>query len=104
MKPELMDQPQPVTGELRRTLRELEFMNRHLGGHRYLRRFLRRHFGSVEKTYRIVDLGTGGGDFPRIMVDWARRNRRSFVVDAVDAGGSIVALAERFSRAYPEVS
>ena len=103
MKPELMDEPQPVTRELRHTLRELEFLNRHLGGHRYVRRFLRQQFTLTEKRYRILDLCTGGGDFPRMIVDWARKSGRRVQVDAVDAGASIVELAESFSVRYPEI-
>jgi ubiquinone/menaquinone biosynthesis C-methylase UbiE len=104
-EPELMDKPQPISVELRETLRELEFLNRYFGGHRFLRRFMKAHFprGS-RKTYRILDLGTGGGDFPRVIVDWARKGRVNVKVDAVDTNSAIVDLAVRFSRSYPEIS
>jgi 2-polyprenyl-3-methyl-5-hydroxy-6-metoxy-1,4-benzoquinol methylase len=104
MKPEQMDEPQPITVELRETLCELEFMNRYLGGHRYVRRFLQKRFTSKGKACRVLDLATGGGDFPRAIVDWARKSGVQLKVDAIDSGASIIDLAVRFSREYPEIS
>lgn len=99
---EEMDVPQPPTAALEETLRELETMNRHLGGHRYLCRFLEKrfHFGD---TCRVLDMGTGGGDFPRAIVEWSRKSGVHLKVDAVDASEAVIALARKFSVGYPEV-
>jgi 2-polyprenyl-3-methyl-5-hydroxy-6-metoxy-1,4-benzoquinol methylase len=99
---ELMDRPQPVNGTLKETLRELEWMNQHLGGHRYLRRFLDSHFKTA-RNLRILDLATGGGDFPRAMVDWAQRNDINIHVDGVDQNPSIISLAREFSVEFPQI-
>jgi 2-polyprenyl-3-methyl-5-hydroxy-6-metoxy-1,4-benzoquinol methylase len=99
---ELMDRPQPVSRELEETLRQLEFLNRHFGGHRYALRFLAKRFRSGE-SYRVLDMATGGGDFPRVMVDWARKRGVDLRIDAVDASSAILALAERFSAGYSEI-
>ncbi len=99
---ELMDRPQPASRELAATLRQLEFLNRHFGGHEYVRRFLRRNFRPGQ-CCRVLDLATGGGDFPRVMVDWARARNVSLQIDAVDANPGTVALAVRFSADYPEI-
>ena len=100
---ELMDGPQPPSRQLTRTLRELESLNRRFGGHRYALRFLARHFRPGH-TYRILDLATGGGDFPRAMVDWALEHEIALEIDAVDASPAIAELAESFSADYPEIS
>lgn len=97
-----MDRPQPASRELAETLRELEFLNRYFGGHRYARKFLQRHF-EPGRAYRVLDLATGGGDFPRAMVDWARRAGVDLRVDAVDANPGTVDLARQFSADYPEI-
>lgn len=99
---ELMDRPQPASHELELTLRELETLNRRFGGHRYARRFLARRFRSG-KTYRVLDVATGGGDFPRAMVDWARAHQVQLQIDAIDASSAIVRLANQFSTSYPEI-
>jgi ubiquinone/menaquinone biosynthesis C-methylase UbiE len=99
---ERMDRPQPVSDELATTLRDLESMNHRFGGHRYVRRFIAKRF-RPGYTYRVLDLATGGGDFPRVMVDWARENRVSLVIDAVDSNEAIIDLAREFSEGYPEI-
>src|SRR5581483_6558236 len=55
------------------------------------------------RTYRVLDLATGGGDFPRVMVDWARRQQIQLAVDAIDANAAIISLATRWSEDYPEI-
>jgi len=102
-EPELMDRPQPISVELRHTLRELEFLNRYFGGHRFVRRFLAERWRRRKPIYRVLDLGTGGGDFPRAIVDWARSEGIALQVDAVDSGATIVDLAARFSIGHPEI-
>ena len=99
---ERMDRPQPVSPELEITLRELEVLNRRFGGHRYVRRFLEKRL-SPRHTCRVLDLATGGGDFPRVMVDWGRAHRISLVIDAVDSCAATISLARRFSLDYPEI-
>jgi SAM-dependent methyltransferase len=102
--PELMDRPQQVSTELEQTLRELEFLNRHFGGQRYLRGFLSRQFVPRREAYRVLDLGTGGGDLPRAIVNWANRAGVLLRIDAVDASPAILSLAKRFSRSYPQIN
>jgi SAM-dependent methyltransferase len=101
-EPELMDRPQNDRQELRAALRELEALNRRFGGHRYTLRFMEQRL-RPGRSYRILDLGTGGGDFPRAMVTWARAHRISLVIDAVDASEDVLTLAREFSRRFPEI-
>jgi SAM-dependent methyltransferase len=100
--PEQIDRAQPVSTELVRSLRELEKLNRRFGGHRYLRRFLNRALLSG-RSYRFLDFATGGGDAPRLMVEWARRSRVKLLVDAVDINSATISIAKAFSRNYPEI-
>src|SRR5947207_2273030 len=69
---ELMDRPQPVSGELERDLRNLRQLNRYFGSHAVVLRFLRRWIGPGAHL-RIVDLATGSGDIPRLIVDVSRK-------------------------------
>ena len=100
--PEIMDRPQPVTPELEVCLRNLVSLNRWFGGHRLVRKFLEQWFESG-RTYQVLDLCTGAGDIPRLMVDWARQNGVTLRIDAVDANASTLEVARRGSEAYPEI-
>ncbi len=101
-QPELMDRPQPVSSELEIDLANLVGINRHFGSHRLIRGFLRRWLRRGE-SYRVLDLCTASGDIPRLMVDWARGQRITLDIDAVDYQASTVEIARRLSVDYPEI-
>jgi SAM-dependent methyltransferase len=100
--PELMDRPQPVSPALEADLRNLVSLNRWFGSHRITRKFLWQWL-APGSSYRVLDLCTGAGDLPRIMVDWARSAGISLRVDAVDANVSTLEIARRASEGYPEI-
>jgi ubiquinone/menaquinone biosynthesis C-methylase UbiE len=52
---------------------------------------------------RILDLATGSGDIPRLIVDYARRIKASVAIEAVDQQTSTIEIAPGLSRAYPEI-
>jgi ubiquinone/menaquinone biosynthesis C-methylase UbiE len=101
-EPELMDRPQPVTTELDVDLRNLRQLNRYFGSYRLIARFLRRWLKS-QSQMRILDLATGSGDIPRLIVDYARRVGATVKIDAVDQQASTVEIARGLSAAYPEI-
>jgi 2-polyprenyl-3-methyl-5-hydroxy-6-metoxy-1,4-benzoquinol methylase len=97
-----MDRPQRVTRELERDLANLRSFNHWFGSHRLVRHFLRRWLKPNEKV-RILDVATGSGDIPRLIVDHARRENLAVQIDAIDQQESTVAIARRLSAAYPEI-
>ena len=52
----------------------------------------------------MVDLATGSGDIPRLVVDYARRIGAQISVDAVDGQAATLEIARRLSVAYPEIT
>jgi len=102
-EPELMDLPQPVTPELEKDLANLESLNRHFGSHRLIRAFLDVWF-EPGRFYRVLDVCTGAGDIPRLLVDYARQRGLTVEVEAVDANAATLEIAKRASSAYPEIT
>ena len=101
-KPELLDLEQPVNPELEKSLASLRVLNRYFGAYSLVRHYLRRWLVQG-RSYRILDLATGSGDIPRMMVVWARKHRISLQIDAVDLQPSILEVARRESRGFPEI-
>jgi 2-polyprenyl-3-methyl-5-hydroxy-6-metoxy-1,4-benzoquinol methylase len=53
---------------------------------------------------RIVDLATGSGDIPRLLVNHARRIGARIEIDAVDQQPATLEIARSLSADYPEIS
>jgi 2-polyprenyl-3-methyl-5-hydroxy-6-metoxy-1,4-benzoquinol methylase len=100
---EMMDRPQPVTPELERDLANLRSFNRRFGSHRLVKHFLRRWL-KPNMNARVLDLATGSGDIPRLIVDFARANDVRLRVDAIDQQSSTLQIASDLSSNYPEIT
>ena len=98
-----MDRPQPVTRELERDLANLRSFNRWFGSHRLIRHFLRLWLRPNGKA-RVLDIATGSGDIPRLIVDHARRQNVLVQIDAIDQQESTIEIARGLSAAYPEIN
>ena len=102
-KPELMDQPQPVTPELEVDLENIRRLNQYFGSYSLLRHFLKLWL-RPGRRYRILDLATGSADIPCMIADWARQRNVSVKIDAVDFHKSTLEIARRRATGYPEIS
>jgi len=102
-QPELMDRSQPVSAELERDLRNLRQLNRYFGSYAVVLRFMRR-WVKLGDRLRVVDLATGSGDIPRLIVDLARKIGVAVQIDALDQQASTLEIAKKLSADYPEIS
>ena len=90
---EMMDDFSITDGRLTHALSDLRWVNRWLGGHRatdFVLAPLLRQSGSL----RIIDLGSGGADYPEHLVRWADRQGHRVDVVAVDANPQTVSYAQ----------
>lgn len=102
-EPELMDRPQPVTPELASDLRNLRQLNRYFGSYALIEHFLRRWILPGARM-RVLDLATGSGDIPRLVVDYARKVGATVTIDAIDQQPSTLEIARDLSAGYPEIN
>jgi 2-polyprenyl-3-methyl-5-hydroxy-6-metoxy-1,4-benzoquinol methylase len=101
-EPELMDRPQPVTTELVSDLHNLRRFNRYFGSYALITHFLRRWIQPGAQL-RVLDLGTGSGDIPRLVLAYARKIDATVTVDAIDQQESTLKIAQGLSADYPEI-
>jgi len=98
-----MDFPDQDLALLAECLNDLRRLNRWSGGHsltiRALRHLTRELTPGAE--LKIIDVATGGADFPRAMAAWGRRRKLQTRVLATDLNSKILALAAR--NAPPDV-
>ena len=100
---EMMDRSQPVSDELERDLKRIRQLNRWFGSYRLIGHFVRRWIKPGDQM-RIVDLATGSGDIPRLIVDYARKIGAKVEIDALDRQSATLEIARKLSAAYPEIS
>src|SRR4029450_11288108 len=100
---EMMDRPQPVSTELERDLERLRQLNRWFGSHRLVSMFMRRWIMPGAQM-RVVDLATGSGDIPRLVVDHARKIGAQIEIDAVDRQPATLEIARGLTPENPEIS
>jgi hypothetical protein len=101
-EPEWMDRPQSISPELVSDLENLRTLNRYFGSYRLIRYFLQRWVRRGDNL-RIIDLATGSGDIPRLVVELARTVGAQVQIDAVDFQASTVAIAQGLSHEFPEI-
>lgn len=101
-RPEWMDVVESASPELEQDLLNLESLNRRFGAHqlvlRYLEPLLRQR-----QPLRMVDLGTGAGDIPRLIVTKARELGCPVQITAVDRQQPTLQIAEKMSAEFPEI-
>jgi 2-polyprenyl-3-methyl-5-hydroxy-6-metoxy-1,4-benzoquinol methylase len=100
---EMMDRPQPVSPELERDLERIRQLNRWFGSYRLVLSFMRRWIKPCARM-RIVDLATGSGDIPRVIVHHARKIGAQVAIDAIDQQPATLEIARKLSVGYPEIS
>ena len=101
---EFIDRPDLDPAILREEMELLEKVNRRLGAHQLMLENVRQLFGTqLPSTLRVLDLGTGLADIPRVLVAWARRNGLTIIITAVDVNPKTLDCARAACRDWPEI-
>jgi SAM-dependent methyltransferase len=102
---EVMDDLNCSGSVLNQSLRELEFINATLGGNAVTLSALNRLFKGKDKkaVYAIADLGCGGGDMARHILNWGKRHGYLFKVFGIDANPNVIEFARKNISAHPEI-
>lgn len=90
----------PVIGQ---TLRELNTINRRLGGNQISVSAYKK-LAKKAKDIVFADLGCGGGDIMAEMAKWNRKNHINGSFVGIDANPHIVEYAEENTKEYPEIT
>jgi SAM-dependent methyltransferase len=99
--PEMMDRRGHDPALLRADLHVLEAINRFLGGHRIVRRYLPDLVN--HPTVSVLDLGTGAADIPRAVALWARAHNVKAEITAVDGNPEVLTVARENTADRPEI-
>ncbi len=97
---EMMDDPDAAPELLEQALRELPAINRRLGGYSSTMRVLNSVAVTHPAKLRILDVGTGIGDYPMQFVRWGTRRKIEVSVVAVDLSERIIRYARKQAKKW----
>jgi 2-polyprenyl-3-methyl-5-hydroxy-6-metoxy-1,4-benzoquinol methylase len=106
---EIMDDLNCEGEVVTRTLKELEIINKWLGGNDVtisaLEKCLNRiNPAELKNPLSIADLGCGGGDILKLIAQWSKRKKISFALTGVDANPNILDYARKNTEKFPEIN
>lgn len=105
-EPELLDGSNWSTSELEENFRDIERVNRLLGGLRLTILALSRLVAGVAhpQPVAILDVGTGSADIPVGVARWARRTKKLVTITGLDSRSDILAIARRRVAGFSEIT
>jgi 2-polyprenyl-3-methyl-5-hydroxy-6-metoxy-1,4-benzoquinol methylase len=86
------------------TLRELNTINRKLGGNQISISAFKKFTRENNQELHLADLGCGGGDIMAEMADWSRKRSFSVSFTGIDANQNIIDYAAHNTGKYDEIS
>lgn len=103
---EIMDDFEMEGELLERTLDQIAWINKWLGGNHITVNGLQKLWKDVplEQVLTIVDLGCGNGDMLRVVAGLARKKGRKVKLIGIDANDFTINYARKQSVDYPEIS
>lgn len=101
---EMMDAPVISKKLLIQNLRELDFLNRTLGGHTITLQGIKQLVHLKDKQYHIADLGCGSGDTLKHIARWARTNGYKVKLTGIDINEDAIAFLNHHCREYSEIT
>lgn len=101
---EMMDLPGNPRRLLEEDLANLRALNRYLGGYRSVLRGVERLVHDRSLSYfSLLDVGTGSGDIPARLAEWARTRGLGAEFTALEGEPVSIAAATTQTRPYPEI-
>jgi len=101
---EIMDDLECKGEVVNQTLKELEVINRWLGGNKVTLAGIKHLINKKDlKEISVVDLGCGGGDILKEIADWGRQNKIKLNLTGIDANPNIIDFAKSNTSGYSEV-
>ena len=103
-QPELLDAPDIPKALLFQNLRELNFINKTLGGHAVTLAGIKQLVRDKNKIYKIIDIGCGGGDAMQCISRWAKTNNFKVQLVGVDMNADCIEFMREACKAFPDIT
>ncbi len=99
-----MDDLDLASTALKQNLRELELVNTYLGGYKVTLSALNKLKLKKDKSYKIIDIGSGAGDMLKHMAKWANKKELHIDFIGMDANQFMIDYAKDSCMDYSNIS
>lgn len=105
-EPEIMDGNEFTGKNLVQTLKDIDKINKKLGGNRIIISGLQQLLKNQlkDKVITIADIGCGSGQILKKIAKWGRKEGYTFKLIGIDNNIETIKFAEKNSKNYPEIS
>jgi 2-polyprenyl-3-methyl-5-hydroxy-6-metoxy-1,4-benzoquinol methylase len=103
-KAEIMDDFELKGHELEVVLKDLNNVNKRLGGYKITIDGIKKLLPQQQKTLKIADIGCGSGENLRQIAKWANRKNISVELYGIDANLNSINLAKSLSKEFDNIS
>jgi SAM-dependent methyltransferase len=100
---ELLDEPDIEKGLLFQNLKELDIINKYLGGHAISLKGLKEVMTDKSKTYKVIDIGCGGGDSLKAIAKWAGSSGYKVRLAGVDLKPDCIEYTKNTCAGFPGI-
>lgn len=101
---ELLDESDIQKELLCQNLKELEFINKYLGGHAISLKGLKEVVIDKSKVYTIIDIGCGGGDSLKAISKWSKSGGYKINLIGIDLKENCIEYAQNNCKGYGEIN
>ena len=96
-KKELLDRDDIPFDDIRQNMKELNFINTHLGGHSITICGFKNLSGK-RKAVSVCEIGCGGGDNLNAIYEWAKKNEIEVNFTGIDINANCITYAQKKSK------
>lgn len=101
---EFLDEPDIQKDLLFQNLKELEIINKYLGGYVISLKGLKKVITDKSKIYTVIDIGCGGGDSLKAIAKWAGNKQYKIHLTGVDLKQDCIDYAQNNCSGFPEIN
>jgi len=101
---ELLDESDIQQELLYQNLKELEFINKYLGGHSISLKGFKEIVVDKVKVYTIIDIGCGGGDSLKAISRWSKIGGYKINLTGIDLKENCIEYAQNNCKEYGEIN
>lgn len=101
---EFLDKPDIQKDLLFQNLKELDIINKYLGGYAISIKGLKKVMTDKSKIYKVFDIGCGGGDSLKSIAKWTHDKQYKIHLAGIDLKNDCIDYAQNNCKEFPEIS